>query len=148
MEEFLSREGMSGHLTAFNDSKKVLYPPDNRTNVDATIRKEKRAMWAYLRQVGFCPKWDPFKHFLVFSPRPGLNVSKLSNASVYKLARDKFSDKRQPIYYDTYLQNVPLIHFISLPEDGYRLMTHFYTLIHFEDPFMDRYYKRFIRLLV
>ena len=28
---------------------------------------------------------------------------------------------------------------------GFRLLEHFYTLLHFEDPSMDRYYKRFVR---
>lgn len=145
MEEFLRREGITGHLVAFNDSGLVLYPPQNKTVVNAMNRPEKRKMWAYIRSVAYCPKWEPFHHFLVFPPRPGLNVSTLPDASQYQAARDKFADKRQPIYYSEYLHNQPLIHFISLPEQGYRLLTHSYTFIHFEDPFMDRYHKRFIR---
>lgn len=150
MKEFLTIEGISGHLTAFNDSKQVLYPPGNRVEVDATKRVEKRAMWAYLRRVGYCPKWEPFNDFLVFPPRPGVNTSNFPDAAKYKAAFDIFSTKekklkRSPIYYDEYLQSVPLIHFVSLPEEGFRLLTHWYTFMYFEDPAMDRYYKRFIR---
>lgn len=44
-----------------------------------------------------------------------------------------------------YWHQEPVIHFVSLPGAGFRLLEHFYTFIHFEDPFMDRYYKRFVR---
>lgn len=57
MEEFLRTEGVAGHLTQFNDSYVVLYPPQNSSVVNAMNRPEKRAMWAYLRSVAYCPKW-------------------------------------------------------------------------------------------
>lgn len=145
MAEFLQREGVSGHLRAFNDSGLVLYPPNNKAEVDATKRQEKRAMWAYLRRVAYCPKWEPFKDFLVFPPRPGVNASTLPNGSVYDAKRTAFGGTRTPIFYDDFLHEVPVIHFISLPEEGYRLLIHFYNFIHFQDAFMDRFYKRFIR---
>ena len=88
---------------------------------------------------------EPFHHFIVFPPAPGVNVSLLPNASIYNATREKFSSKRKAIYYNSFMQNTPLIHFISLPEKGYRLLTHFYTFLHFEDPFMERYYRRFVR---
>jgi hypothetical protein len=145
MEEFLKTEAVTGHLAAFNDSKLVVYPPKNQTVVNAMNRPLKRAMWEYLRSVAFCPKWAPFHDYIVFAPRPGLNVSLLPNASVYAAARERYASKRRAIYYDSFMQDTPLIHFISLPQEGYRLLTHFYTFLHFEDPFMERYYKRFIR---
>lgn len=148
MAEFLQREGITGHLTAFNDSSQVLYPPNNKAEVDATKRQEKRAMWAYLRRVSFCPKWEPFKDFLVFPPRLDVNVSTWPNASVYDARRAIFGGERKPVHYGRFLHEVPIIHFISLPEEGYRLLIHFYNFIYFEDPFMDRYYKRFIRCVL
>ena len=57
MQEFLEREALTGHLSQFNDSKVVLYPPKNQSVVNAMNRPEKRAMWAYLRSVAYCPKW-------------------------------------------------------------------------------------------
>lgn len=88
---------------------------------------------------------EPFHHYIVFPPAPGVNVSLYKNASIYNATRSKFSSNRKAIYYNSFMQNTPLIHFISLPEQGYRLLTHFYTFLHFEDPFMERFYRRFVR---
>jgi len=52
---------------------------------------------------------------------------------------------REPVYYDSYWHDQPYLHFISKPGIGLRLLEHFYCWIHFEDPKMDRHYKRFIR---
>ncbi len=129
MAEFFSREGITGHLTAYNDSSLVLYPPGNKVEFDATKRVEKRAMFGYLRRVGYCPKWEPFNEFLVFPPKPGDNVSHFSDSKKYLDALRIFSNKekkqkRTPVYYDEFLQSVPLLHFVSQPEDGYRLLSH------------------------
>ena len=52
---------------------------------------------------------------------------------------------RKPQYYNNHWHSQKVIHFISKPAWGYRLLEHFYTYIHFEDQYMDRYYKRFVR---
>lgn len=38
-----------------------------------------------------------------------------------------------------------VIHFISKPEFGYRILQQWYTFIFFEDLEMDKFYKRFVR---
>ena len=52
---------------------------------------------------------------------------------------------REPIIYDSFWQEQKVIHFISKPEENWRLLQHFYTFIHFDDPIMDLLYKRFVR---
>ena len=42
------------------------------------------------------------------------------------------------------LQEQTLLHF-KAGEKAYRLLTHFYNYIHFTDPAIDNYYKRFVR---
>lgn len=63
----------------------------------------------------------------------------------YRRRRELFAANRTYYYYDQHMHNQKAIHFISDSENGYRLLEHFYSFIHFEDPFMEQYYKRFVR---
>lgn len=85
--------------------------------------------------------------FLVIPPAPGVNVSYYppKEAKEYRQRRDVFAAGRSAVYYDNYWQQQKVIHFISKPGAGYRLLEHFYTFIHFEDRYMDRVFKRFVR---
>ncbi len=124
---------------------KILYPPGNKTEFEATIRDERRSMWFYLRNVSVCPHYRSMEEFIVIPPGPNVNVSLGPDSREYLQRRNIFAAGRRHQYYDATLQLEPYIHFISVPEEGYRLLEHFYTFIHFEDPAMDRYFKRFVR---
>jgi len=39
----------------------------------------------------------------------------------------------------------PILHFHTSETDDYRILNHFYSVIHFTDPAIDNYYKRFVR---
>ena len=123
------------------------YPPGNKTVFNGEERLERLAMWDYLRSVGSCPTWKALKEFVVIPVAPGVNVSEYApeKAKPYIQKRELFSAGRTARFYDDYWQQQKLIHFISKPGMGYRLLEHFYTFIHFEDDRMDRYYKRFVR---
>lgn len=146
MEEFMAREGVTGQLRN-TTTHKVEYPPGNKTVFDGTEKADRLAMWDYLRSVGSCPAWKALKEFVVIPVAPGVNVSHLpaDQAKPYIDKRELFSAGRTAMYYDAYWQEQKLVHFISKPGLGYRLLEHFYTFIHFEDDAMDRYYKRFVR---
>lgn len=146
MEEFMAREAVTGGLKNLTTSQ-IAYPPHNKTVWDATERAERLAMWDYLRGVGACPKWKCMKDFLVVPPAPGMNTSHLppAQAAPYKKKLDIFAAKRNAVYYDEYWHSQKVIHFISKPGLGYRLLEHFYTFIHFQDDAMDRLFKRFVR---
>jgi len=143
MDEFMAREAITGHLK--KPSGEVYYPPGNKTTFIGTDRDDRNAMWEYLRNVTSAPKWKCMKDFLVIPPGPHINVSLLPNADEYRKRRDIFAASRTPNYYDDYWQDQFVVHFISKPGLGYRLLEHFYTFIHFEDIEMDKYYKRFVR---
>jgi hypothetical protein len=145
MEEFMAREAVTGHLYALNSTSTVpKYPPGNKTVFVATERDERIAMWEYLRTVGACPKWQSMSEFLVIPANPGQDKSNLDDLEIKK-RQEIFSSNRTAVYYDRYWQNQELIHFISKPGDGYRLLEHFYTFLFFENDAMDRLFKRFIR---
>lgn len=71
--------------------------------------------------------------------------SYLSNSAEYDKKLNRFAAGRSPVYYDAYWHEQKVIHFISKPGAGYRLLEHFYTFIHLQDDAVDRYYKRFVR---
>jgi hypothetical protein len=124
----------------------VEYPPGNKTVFDGTERTDRLAMWDYLRSVGSCPPWKGLNEYVVIPLAPGVNVSNYAPelAKPYIDKRNLFAAGRTAQYYDERWQNQRVMHFISKPGLGYRLLEHFYTFIHFEDDAMDRYYKRFV----
>lgn len=174
MDEFMAKEAVTGKLRVYPHNHKiyeprfaqddhnlddelkidnkaereVLYPPGNKTDFEGTVREERWAMWWYLRNVSALPTWKSMKEFLVIPPGVGVNITRdypPKQQAKYKLKRDTFAAKRNPMYYDQYWHEQKVIHFVSKPELGFRLLEHFYTFIHFEDDFMDRFFKRFIR---
>ena len=52
--------------------------------------------------------------------------------------------KREHVFWDQEMQKHQLVHFRASEKD-YRLLTHFYNMIHFTNPAVDHYYKRFVR---
>lgn len=156
MEEFLQREGASGRL--FNRSDPVaarlhtpLYPPGNRTVVRGDKREERWAMWDYLRAVSACPTWNCNKQYLVLQRDIDFVNTTQRALQGDALAQDiirrerVFAGTRSPVYYDRRWHEERVVHFISKPEAGYRLLQHWYTFMFFEDEYMDRFYKRFVR---
>eukprot|EP01041_Mallomonas_annulata_P002518 gene2518-4897_t len=141
MAEFMAREALTGHMKI---NGTIAYPPGNKSEFLGTDRDDRNKMWRYLREAASCPPWKCMEEFLVVPPGPGVNVSLLSDANEYDRRRDVFAAKRKPVYYNDHWQRQAVVHFISLPGSGYRLLAHFYTFIHFEDPAMDRLHKRFV----
>lgn len=163
-ETIYKKEGVAALLPMNSTSKTppgtILKPPiqsgKNSASFDATNREEKRAMWAYLRKVGACPSWEPFQEFIVIpehvdpslktiETNPRKRYFKFQNRTSDLKRLTKFASGRQLAEYDETWQQERVIHFISLPGYGFRLLTHCYTMIYFENEWMDRYYKRVIR---
>ena len=143
MEEFLAKEAVTGGLHYSNGQ--VAYPPENKTEFVATDRTERLTMWAYLRNVSACPAWKNMYDFLVIPEGPGINASSRAMEQPLRNRQKVFSAGRKPYYYDDFWQNQKVIHFISKPELGYRLLEHFYVFLHFHDVEVDKVYKRFVR---
>lgn len=128
----------------------TLYPPQNKTVFVNTERDERLALWDYLRNVSAAPKWQTMTEFVVIPPRPGLNTSTdasltAAERDAYRAQLDDFAADRSAVFYDDYWHRQRVIHFVSKPGAGYRLLEHFYTYLHFQDARMDRYFKRFVR---
>ena len=123
-----------------------------RAEFIGTDRDDRNLMWDYLRNATSCP-WKGMRDYLVIPPRPGMNTSLLpaplaeryANASARFAGDKRYGMDRHAQVYDEYWHAQHVIHFISKPAWGYRLLEHFYTYIHFQDDYMDRYYKRFVR---
>jgi hypothetical protein len=172
MDEFLAREAVTGNLKVTKKSwvstyntggvksidpvdatnsqpiGTVLLPPDGKSSFDTTVRKQKRALWTYLRNAAACPKWQPFKHFVVFPSGeggPGKEYT-FHNKSGNDFERlQRFKGEREPVILDSSWQEEKVIHFISVPGQNFRMMTNFYTFLYFEDEWVDKYYKRVVR---
>ncbi len=56
----------------------------------------------------------------------------------------KFCSQRIPVYYNQTMHDAPVWHFETM-DLGTRLLTHFYALLHFTDPIIGNFYKRFAR---
>jgi len=153
MKEFIDLEAQPGNLFHNKNHERTPPPPgcDGTSGVD---RDKRNQLWEYLRNVSSCPPWKGMKDYLVIPPRPGMNTTTdlpPAEAADYDKRSQLFAgDKRygmdrKPKVYDKYWHEQKVIHFISKPAWGYRLLEHFYTYIHFQDPAMDRFYKRFVR---
>jgi hypothetical protein len=55
-----------------------------------------------------------------------------------------FCGVRDVIYFNQTLNNIPILHF---PADNraFRLLSHYYSILHFTDPAIENYVKRFVR---
>jgi len=146
METFLQREGRTGALHRNTAPFDALFPPENKTVFDLSIRAEKRALWFYLRNATACPPWRSMTEFLVIPAIPGqahYAATQFSASTQSRLAA--FSANRTANYYNTTWQQAKVIHFISQPELDLRLLEHFYTYLFFQDPAADKRFKRFVR---
>eukprot|EP00605_Chrysophyceae_sp_TOSAG23-4_P002496 GSChrysophyteH1.ASY1.ANO1.2759.1 assembled CDS len=126
MKEFIDQEAKTGRLKN-NQNGKTAMPPPGCDGTSGVERDKRNQLWDYLRNSTSCPPWKGMKDFLVFAGDP------------------RYGMDRKAQFYDTYWHDQHVIHFISKPAWGYRLLEHFYTYIHFQDPEMDRFYKRFVR---
>ena len=150
MDEFLLREAVTGRLRHAVTGLPT-YPPGNVSSFRGTIAKERNVMWDYLRNATTCPPWKCMREYLVIPRFPGFNASEDEAAAEYAkrqlvFAGDpKFGMTRTARVYDAYWHTQKVIHFISKPGSGHRLLQHYYTFLHFQDSSMDRLYKRFVR---
>jgi hypothetical protein len=139
------REAIPGHLT-LNDTVTVKYPPGNQTRFEGFKKLDRNNLWDYLRVVAACPPWRPMKQYLVFPAGPGVDLCVAGDDVVKcKERREIAAATREAYFYDEHWQNQKVIHFISKPGLGYRLLQHFYTFLHFDDVHVDRLVKRFVR---
>lgn len=108
-------------------------------------RKKSKAFCGYiddfLDEVGFVAEFGANHHCVVFDN--DLYAGKPASAE-HEQSISKFCGEREKFYWTSKLQDHPVIH-IKAGEKQHRLLTHFYDFLHFTDPAVDNYYKRFVR---
>jgi len=164
MEQFLAKEGVSGHLHG-------KLPPGNSTIVEAN------KLWGYLSSVGDVkPAWsgqflampataaDVMREHDAGPPPSGMGKNKSPNnkdgdggnngggkaEALIGFDGPGVSDRltafrgaRKAVHYDKTLQDAKLIHFEAGQKT--RLLQHHYAFTFFADPTMQSFYRRFIR---
>jgi hypothetical protein len=116
----------------------------------------------FFRNISACPPWKSPEEFLIVPSRSSLQsaiehetnpqfdtykekVDGIVAEETLKVRYQNFHANRTAVLYDSYWDSQKVIHFISKPELGLRLLEPFYTYIYFQDDKMDKFYKRFIR---
>eukprot|EP01038_Epipyxis_sp_PR26KG_P011327 gene11327-15191_t len=131
MEEFLKKEAITGQLNGH-------FLPENATHIWG------RMLWGYLVGVADAsPTW--FNKYVAFSKySDDHNLSRVINEDHNVIGRMKrFADGREVAYYEESLQKKKHLHFRGIKL--WRLLHHPYALVFFADPWMQSYYKRFVR---
>jgi hypothetical protein len=142
MEEFLKREGGA--------DGRVPIPENNRTAVIAAAglcedrRKGEHSCFTvfdYLSEVGYKPTFRAEDSCLIFDQDVygGKPISPVSLAST-----KDFCGARNVTFWNAEFIEPTLIHFRA-NEMAHRLLTHYYAMIHFTDPSLNNYFRRFVR---
>lgn len=99
-------------------------------------------VFEYLKTVGYNAEVSATNSCLVF------DESKYNGGDPSDAVQEQIDllcgPKRTQVFWEKSLQQHQIIHFRA-SEKNYRLLTHFYGMIHFTDPAIDHYYKRFVR---
>ena len=166
MEEFLTREAMTGKL--LDQAGNVAFPPRNMTNWDGQPR---RPLYEFLRATGHMAIWTPEKCMAAFpsSPDPKDTQALIDmkndvdnnggfqsyeayvgkpfpvDAPPVDRMKENWAGRKNLCLYDNTLQQTQLIHFPSDHSLDARLLVHFYAFLFFEDWKQDLFMKRFVR---
>ena len=135
--EMLTRARQRRALWAHGRRCRVRVAGDERD--DRKARARPHALWRALRAAGATPHWKPMGACLLFTTTP-------SSGEVDPGASD-FCDGRGVVRYaaNRTLTEARILHLPTLPKQGLRWLTHFYSFIRFAEPMHDRFYRRFVR---
>lgn len=171
MDEFLEREGVTGHL---RDSVTAMtsFPPQNRTDWNGMKKEVQHELDPWIRSIAFMPDWDPDKCLAAFpksrDPKDAEGLSHILrnalddgrtapdpqifighpprvDASPRDRLRESLAGRKELCVYDQAMQDAPVIHFHGKKGMGARLLVHFYAFLFFEDWTQDLWVKRFVR---
>eukprot|EP01031_Cornospumella_fuschlensis_P035542 gene35542-43098_t len=148
MEEFLT------HL-AFKGKLKV---PLNTTKSAAEYLKlpREKNLWKYMFSACYVERWEPGKQFIAFHLRYR-NDSKPATPTSLSAYMDPHFDRNSPRFkemkahgrmlrpYNEQLHNELCLYFPGHNNNDYRLLTHFYTYLYWEDLHIANIYKRIVR---
>jgi hypothetical protein len=145
--EFLQREqhspvlGPNDHTPSYETLLASADHCDKRKNSPTSCQP----VLDYLRRVGYTPEISAANTCLILDEDMYRNQHANLTVAVQDYIRTVCGEKRQQVFFN-HEQTIqhPLIHF-QADQKEYRLLTHFYTMIHFTNPIYDHRYKRFVR---
>ena len=171
MEEFLEKEGITGHLKN-SLTGAISFPPQNRTNWNGINIGVNNDLNPWIRSIALLPDWDPNKCLAFFpksrdpreievlssllrialddgstAPDPKIFIGHPTKVDALPSGRlrEALAGRNQLCIYDEEMQNAPVIHFHGKNGIGARLLVHFYAFLFFEDWKQDLWMKRFVR---
>jgi hypothetical protein len=156
MESFMANVAMNGLL---NDGMK---PPANKVKafLDPVMKANHDGnrhawLWDYLETACFKRHWEPGKYFIGFNLRengtavaaagPGSTFRSFSPKESPNLTEMRAAQKRTMIKYDKEMHAHRAIYFSGDYRPIYRILTHFYTYLYWEQEKREHFYKRWVR---
>lgn len=86
------------------------------------------------------PRWAPLKECVAFGP------CAQKDEPYRRLTADEFCTRTRRVrFLDQRFAGAPWVHATTNASQGYRMFTHWYTFLLFDDGVTDLYYKRFVR---
>lgn len=171
MEEFLTREGLTGNLRD-RQTGQISFPPDNnRTAWDGDTEAITALLQPWLESVAFQPDWNPELCLAAFAVtrdpddaaslelrwrgtqisggfphfRKFVGLPTPVYAGAYDRMAEHMNGRTQMCLYNHTLLHEPLLHFHGKSKWGGRLLVPFYAFLFFEDWRQDVWTKRFVR---
>eukprot|EP00804_Cyclotella_cryptica_P030282 CCRYP_019226-RC/>CCRYP_019226-RC protein AED:0.25 eAED:0.25 QI:120/1/1/1/0.76/0.66/18/2265/1695 len=143
MEEFLTKElDEGGYLNAENATTK-----QNMLKVSKSCISQRTAdnscffITDVLREKAYVAQIKDSKNCLIFDEGAYLRNQSPLTPSI----REFCGKDRSPLYYRDDMAKPDILHFHTSSNDDYRILNHFYAVVHFTDPAIDNYMKRFVR---
>ena len=144
-EEFLRKEGGKG--------QELAVPEANRSKVEASAshcehRKKSKSFCGhvidYLSGVGYIAPVSAHGSCLVFDADVYNGKAEPTDAAAQNYIESQCGEDRERVYFNQSWQQHKLIHFHA-SDKAHRLLAHYYGMVHFSDPTVSHYFKRFVR---
>ena len=143
MPDFLIKEGGPKGLVPLPKGKNgtTILRAAEHCEVRAKSERSCMTLNGFLQSSAYNPGFRAADGCVVFDVQ-AYNEQTMDATSVQSAAH--FCGKRNVTYWTRKLDEFPVIHF-SADEKQYRLLTHFYSMLHFTDPAIENTVKRFVR---
>jgi hypothetical protein len=143
MPEFIEKEGGPNGRVPLpdNDNKAVIQKAADHCEQRAKSDRSCMTINGFLEESGYFPQFRAIDGCVVF------DVNKFNGKEMDAAAKESvttFCGSRVITYWNQEQNEPTLVHFHA-DDKVYRLLTHFYSMLHFTDPAIDHYVKRFVR---
>lgn len=141
-EEFLRREKDGALAPADEDELQSVTAAADHCDKREQSTANCKPVFEYLNRIGHTPEISALHTCLVFDENKYNDQDVQPDVQDY--IRTVCGSNRDQFFWDQDIQQHKLVHFRASDKE-YRLLSHFYGMIHFTNPAIDHYYKRFVR---